>query len=69
MSIQEAKTIVRALGLTLRKQTTGEFRVNFQNGGQESAYYTDDLADAVDTARVMADSTAFYNPEMRGEFV
>lgn len=45
---------VRAMGLTVRKRE-GEFRVNYANGREETAYYTNDAEDAVNTARAMRD--------------
>ena len=47
MTPQEAKSIARHLGLTLRQVRSGAYRVN-------SAYYTDHLEDAVNTAVEMA---------------
>ena len=54
MTLQEAKSIARRLGLTLRKVRSGEYRVNFRDGNETSAYYTDNLEDAVKTAIEMA---------------
>jgi hypothetical protein len=54
MTLQEAKSIARHLGLTLRKMRSGNYRVNFRNGNETTAYYTDDLEDAVNTAVEMA---------------
>jgi hypothetical protein len=51
MTLQEAKSIARHLGLTLRKVRSGDYRVNFRDG---NAYYTDNLEDAVKTAVEMA---------------
>jgi hypothetical protein len=50
MTLQEAKSIARHLGLTLRKVRSGEYRVNFRDGNETTAYYTDSLEDAVNTA-------------------
>ena len=50
MTLQEAKSIARRLGLTLRKVCSGEYRVNFCDGNETTAYYTDNLEDAVNTA-------------------
>jgi hypothetical protein len=33
---------------------SGDFRVNFRNGNETTAYYTDNLEDAVNTAVEMA---------------
>jgi len=50
MTLQEAKSIARHLGLILRKVRSGAYRVNFCDGNETTAYYTDDLEDAVNTA-------------------
>ena len=54
MTFQEAKSIARHLGLTLRKVRSGDYRVNFRDGNETTAYYTDNLEDAVNTAVEMA---------------
>ena len=54
MTLQEAKSIARHLRLTLRKVRSGDYRVNFRDGNETSAYYTDDLEDAVSAAVEMA---------------
>ena len=54
MTLQEAKSIARHLGLTLRKVRSGEYRVNFRDGNETTACYTDNLEDAVNTAVEMA---------------
>lgn len=49
------KTELRALGITItRKPATGEYRVNFRDGLEATAYYTQDLEDALNTGRTMA---------------
>ena len=48
MTLQQAKSIVRHLGLTLRK-VRSDYRVNFRDGNATTAYYTDSLEDAVNT--------------------
>ena len=54
MALQEAKSIARHLGLTLRQVRSGAYRVNFRDGNETTAYYTDSLEDAVKTAVEMA---------------
>jgi hypothetical protein len=54
MTLQQAKSIARHLGLTLRKVRSGDYRVNFRDGNEMTAYYTDNLEDAVRTAIEMA---------------
>jgi hypothetical protein len=53
MTLQEAKSIGRHLGLTLRQVRSGDYRVNFRDGS-ETAHYTSDLEDAVNAVVVMA---------------
>ena len=54
MTLQKAKSIARHLGLTLRQLCSGNYRVNFRDGNETTAYYTDKLEDAVNTALEMA---------------
>jgi hypothetical protein len=54
ITLQEAKSIARHLGLTLRQVRSGDYRVNFRDGNETTAYYTDSLEDAVNTAVEMA---------------
>jgi hypothetical protein len=54
MTLQKAKSIARHLGLTLRQPRSGNYRVNFRDGNEATAYYTDNLEDAVNTAVEMA---------------
>jgi hypothetical protein len=48
------KSIARHLGLTLRQLRFGNYRVNFRDGNETTAYYTDKLEEAVNTAVEMA---------------
>jgi hypothetical protein len=54
MTLQEAKSIARHLGLTLRQVRSGAYRVNFRDGNDMTAHYTDNLEDAVKIAVEMA---------------
>jgi hypothetical protein len=54
MTLQEAKSIARHLGLTLRMVRSGDYRVSFRDGNETTACYTDNLEDAVNTAVEMA---------------
>ena len=54
MTLPEAKSIARHLGLTLRQVRSGAYRVNFRDGNETTAYYTDSLEDAVKTAVEMS---------------
>jgi len=37
-TLQEAKSIARHLGLTLRQLRSGNYRVNFRDGNETTAY-------------------------------
>ena len=54
MTHQEAKLIARHLGLTLRKVRSGDYRVIFLDADDSTAYYTDNLEDAINAAVEMA---------------
>ena len=54
MTLGEAKSVARHLGLTLRKVRSSDYRVNFRDGNENTAYYTVSLEDAVNTAVKMA---------------
>ena len=54
MTLQEAKSIARHLDITLRKVRSGDYRINFRDGTETTAYYTDRLEDAVTAAVEMA---------------
>lgn len=52
MTLSDAKKLVRTLGMVISKND-GEYKVNFSNGQENTAYYTDDLDDAILTAKDM----------------
>jgi hypothetical protein len=54
MTLQKAKSIARHLRITLRKMRSGDYRVNFRDGNETTAYYTDNLEDAINAAIEMA---------------
>jgi hypothetical protein len=54
VTLQKAKSIARHLGLTLREVCSGNYRVNFRDGNETTAYYTDKLEDAVSAVVEMA---------------
>src|SRR5215510_6568712 len=59
MTLQKAKSIARHLGLTLRQLRSGNYRVNFRDGNETTAYYTDNFEDAVNSAIEMTRRRAF----------
>jgi len=54
MTLQEAKSIARHLGLTLRRVRSGDYRVNFRDGNETTAHYTGSLEAAVNAGIEMA---------------
>jgi hypothetical protein len=58
MTLQKAKSIARHLGLTLCQLRSGDYRVNFRDGNETTAYYTGNLEDAVNAAVEMAHERA-----------
>jgi len=54
MTLAQAKSIARHLGLTLRQVRWGGYRVNFRDGNEATAHYTHNLQAAVHTAVEMA---------------
>lgn len=56
-SLAAARNVLGPLGLEIKLSSEwGEFRVNFKGGREATAYYTDDLDDAVATGRAMAEN-------------
>lgn len=53
MTIKEAIAKMQANGMVIRMED-GEYRVNFKHGFEATAYYTNDLEDAVATGVDMA---------------
>lgn len=59
------KSELNAMGLSFRRTAWGdEFRVNYRGGTEDSAYYTDDLSDALDTGKAMAAALAKRTREL-----
>lgn len=59
MTIKEAKTRLRPLGITLvSKPHVGEYRVNFVGGSEDTAVYETDLEGAYLTGVAMAQHKA-----------
>lgn len=60
--------------ISLRRTQDGELRVNYRNGREATAYYTDDLHDALATGRAMANTALIdagvhaYEAIMAGEY-
>ena len=47
------KSELKSIGISFRKSDAGDYRVNYRNGVEATAYYTDSLQDALDTGRAM----------------
>src|SRR5262245_34823734 len=60
MTLQKAKSIARRLGITLRELCSGDYRVNFRQGDGSTAYYTNNLEDAVNSAVEMSRKRPAY---------
>lgn len=52
LTLRQAQQHCRTLGIVLSK-SDGEYRVNFKLGDEATAYYTNDLHDAMRTALAM----------------
>jgi hypothetical protein len=59
LTIKEAMFRIRQMGLTVGRTAHREFRINFPDGTEGTAYYTNDAQDAVDTARAMKTAAWF----------
>jgi hypothetical protein len=64
-TILDAKTELKALGLTITKTDHGEFRVNFIGGKEATAYYATDLDDAMITGKHMAQKEITSDDEIK----
>jgi hypothetical protein len=62
MTYKQAQRLVRNLGLVLSRSDYNEYVVNFRHGREATAYFTNDLNDALSTAMVMARSLT--NPRL-----
>jgi hypothetical protein len=70
LTLQRAKEELSPLGISIKKHE-GEYCVNFKGGKEETAYYTDDLGDAVGTGKQMAKKRgkkAYTSPDMLGKY-
>lgn len=55
MKLQGVKLVLSAVGVTcVYKGATEEFRVNFVDGNEDTAYYATELEDALNTGLDMA---------------
>jgi len=55
-TLKEAREILTPLGVVITTQD-GEYRVNFKGGKEDTAYYTNDISDAVGTGKKMKKSS------------
>ena len=62
MNTKRTKKAIQALGMTARRRD-GEWRINYRNGREETAYYTNDNADALQTAQTMATASVTHDDE------
>lgn len=52
-SLRDAQLLLRMFGMMIYKTEWQEYRVNYVGGAEATAYYTNDMQDAVGTARKM----------------
>ena len=55
LTLAAASEELRACGMQIISKP-GEYRVNYRGGKEATAYYTDDLADALSTGKIMAET-------------
>jgi len=53
LTVGEAQNLLREYGMVLTSNE-GEYRVNYRHGAESTAYYTDDLDDALNTGIMAA---------------
>lgn len=64
---RDARRVLRNFGMTLSKRDN-EYRVNFLGAREASAYYTNDVSDALNTGTLMAmraDTAIFQSANLR----
>jgi len=60
MTQRETMKQIRDLGLTVSSKND-EWRVNYKNGTEDTAYYCEDKKDALDTAKFMVSEIKWNN--------
>jgi hypothetical protein len=63
MTVKEAIEKLKAVDVVIRRVDGNEFRVNFRGSNESTAYYTNDLDDAVGTGLSMARQKQHYEQE------
>jgi hypothetical protein len=53
MTLKHAQAEARKHGMSIRKTSAGDYRVNFKNGPEVDAVYEATVKDALDTAKYM----------------
>lgn len=53
LTLKEAQRIARENGMSIRKTSAGDYRVNFKGGKEATAVYESTVQDAYATAQVM----------------
>jgi len=56
--LARAKAVLTPLGIEITRTEYDEYRVNFKGGKEATAYYTDDIDDAIGTGKAMAAENA-----------
>jgi hypothetical protein len=65
LTVKRTREVVRSFGLTMsaKRNSAGDFRINFPNGGEATAYYSNDLDEIVGTAKAMGDELIAHNAQ------
>jgi hypothetical protein len=53
LKLKDVRKTLAAIGMEIEKTEYDEYRVNFRNGKEASAYYATDLEDALGTGTLM----------------
>lgn len=51
-TLKQAMLLAKGLSMSIRKND-GEYRINYKNGTENTAYYTTDIVDAIQTMVAM----------------
>ena len=65
MTLKDAKQFLSQIDMSLTKTRDGAYRVNFKGGKEDTAYYTDELDDAVASGNSMREEVEGYDAYLR----
>jgi hypothetical protein len=69
LTIAKVREIVKSYGLTMsaKRNDAGDFRINFPNGGEATAFYSADLDEIVGTAKAMGDELIVHKAQLAND--